>query len=404
MVRLADDPLSPAEAEAFRFDKQHYDVIIIGDITARRLSGGDPAVWQRIHDEVLKKGTGLIMLGGHGSFGPESDWQGTPIAQLLPVDLSSRDDLAGTVRIVPTRQGLDRYIMRLADDPPRNAAAWEQLKFDQGISRMGKPKPDAVVLAWANDATSGVPVLVSRQHGEGRVLALAGDTWTWRNVGLPKSTEGIQLHGRFWKQVALWLAKQEEAAGAVWARLDARRLPAASKQGINIGLRSKSGIDLPDANFTVKVIDPNKVEHVIGVNREAAAHRGVFWKTELSGEYRVIVHGEGKDTDGQPVSGETAARFLVYQDTAELSRQAADHEFLARLAAAGGGKASRSEELPRFLSELRNQPLPQAQRARTEVWPDWRRNRLSGFMPLFFLLFVAVLGLEWYLRRSWGMV
>src|SRR5207302_8333789 len=119
------------------------------------------------------------------------------------------------------------------------------------------------------------------------------------------------------------------------------------------------------------VIDPNKAEHTITVNREAAGHRGVFWKTELSGEYRIAVHGEGKDTDGQAVSGDASARFLVYQDTAELSRQAADHEFLARLATAGGGKADRAENLPRFLNELRTQPLPQGQRAKTEVWPDW---------------------------------
>ncbi len=99
-----------------------------------------------------------------------------------------------------------------------------------------------------------------------------------------------------------------------------------------------------------------------------------------------------------------SARFLVYQDTAELSRQAADHEFLARLAAAGGGTANRAEDLPSFLNKLRSQPLPQGARNKTEVWPDWKRNRMSGFLPLFFLFFVAVLGVEWYLRRSWGMV
>ncbi|OAI45881.1 hypothetical protein AYO44_02480 [Planctomycetaceae bacterium SCGC AG-212-F19] len=403
MVRLSDDPLSPTEAEVFRFEKQHYDVIILGDITARRLSGGDPAVLQRIHDEVAKKGTGLMMFGGYDSFG-NSDWQGTSIAQILPVDLTGKDQVPGTIRIVPTKEGLDRYVMRLGDDVAKTQAAWEQLKLNE-ITRMGKRKPDATVLAWANDAGSGEPVLVSRQHGEGRVLAFAGDTtWQWRNVGLPQTTEGIQLHGRFWKQVALWLAKQEEAAGAVWVKPDARRLPATAKQGINVGLRSKTGVDLADATFTVKVIDPNKIEHIITVNREAAGHRGVFWKTELSGEYRITVHGEGKDIDGQVVSGDASARFLVYQDTAELSRQAADYEFLARLAAAGGGKAYRAEELPRVLSELRNQPLPQMQRAKTKMWPDWRRNRLSGFLPLFFLLFVAVLSLEWFLRRSWGMV
>src|SRR5262249_36733112 len=157
-----------------------------------------------------------------------------------------------------------------------------------------------------------------------------------------------------WKQIALWLAKQEEASGNVWVKPDARRLPAGSKEGINMGLRGKGGVDLPDAIFTVKVVGPgpDPVEHIVTVGREAAGARGVFWKTELPGEYRIVVHGEGKDTDGQVITGDTSARFLVYQDTAELARQAADHEFLARLAAAAGGKAFRAEELPRFLQEM----------------------------------------------------
>src|SRR4029077_17689074 len=88
LLRLSDDPLSPTEAGILRFDKQHYDVIILGDISARRLSGGDPAVLQRVHDEVTKNGAGLIMLGGFTSLGPLSDWARTPIADILPVDFN----------------------------------------------------------------------------------------------------------------------------------------------------------------------------------------------------------------------------------------------------------------------------------------------------------------------------
>src|SRR5262249_4139234 len=124
----------------------------------------------------------------------------------------------------------------------------------------------------------------------------------------------------------------------------------------------------------------------------------------LPGEYKIVVVGKGKDTDGQPISDKATARFVVYQDTAEMARQAADHEFLARLANTGGGKAMRAEELPRFLQEMPNQPLAQGQRAKIDLYRDWRRNRLSLFMPAFFLLFVAVIGLEWFLRRSWGLV
>jgi hypothetical protein len=74
------------------------------------------------------------------------------------------------------------------------------------------------------------------------------------------------------------------------------------------------------------------------------------------------------------------------------------------LANTGGGKAMRADDFPRFLKELRNQPPPQSQRAKTDLYPDWKKNRMTPFLPAFFLTFVAILSLEWFLRRSWGLV
>src|SRR4029077_8409086 len=107
----------------------------------------------------------------------------------------------------------------------------------------------AVVLARANDPVKGAPLLVSQDVGAGRALAFGGDTTErWRHYKvLEKEKPGIALHARFWKQVALWLAKQEETAGNVWVRPDARRVPAGGKQGITVGLRGKNGLDLPEA-------------------------------------------------------------------------------------------------------------------------------------------------------------
>ena len=44
------------------------------------------------------------------------------------------------------------------------------------------------------------------------------------------------------------------------------------------------------------------------------------------------------------------------------------------------------------------------QKVKTRHFPDWRKKELSTFLPILLLLFVAILGLEWGLRRMWGMV
>jgi hypothetical protein len=117
-----------------------------------------------------------------------------------------------------------------------------------------------------------------------------------------------------------------------------------------------------------------------------------------------MVRGEGKDVDGQPVGPqEASARFIVFQDDAELLRQAADHEFLAKLASNAGGKFQKAEELPRFLQDLLRAPFSQ-DKPKIEAWPDWRQTALTGFRIGVMLLFIGLLCLEWLLRRFWGMV
>jgi len=203
----------------------------------------------------------------------------------------------------------------------------------------------------------------------------------------------------------LWLAHQEKAEGNVWVKPDVRRLAAGGRLGFGAGVRGKGGLDLKDARFDAKVIGPDGSEVPVQTVRDKDEDRGTFWKTDVPGEYRLVVQGSAKDTDGQAVSGQASARFLVSQDDAEMTRRAADHEFLKRLAAAGGGKfhPGTEEDLARYLRELPSQPLA-GMRPKANLWPDWRRSSLSPFPPAFLLVFVALVSLEWFCRRRWGMV
>src|SRR5262249_28727239 len=162
---------SGADADLFEFEKQHYDVIILGDITAKRLSGRDPQVLKEIYKQVFEKGAGLLMIGGYESFG-NSDWADTPIANLLPVRLNATGQVDQPVQMVPTPDGLHHYIIRLADKDADNAALWAKLPKLEGMTKLGDPKPAAIILARS---ARGEPVLVGQmQFGNGRTLAFAG--------------------------------------------------------------------------------------------------------------------------------------------------------------------------------------------------------------------------------------
>ncbi|HLJ91566.1 MAG TPA: glutamine amidotransferase [Gemmataceae bacterium] len=414
-VRLNDEPPPPGESDLFQFDRQHYDVIILGDISGRRLSAGNPRVLSAIYQQVYDKGAGLLMLGGYESFG-NSDWVNTEIAKLLPVELDTAGQINTPVQMVPTFQGLRHYVLRLADNEADNKTLWSQLPKLDGMTRLGRIKPGAIVLARAGAADNADPVLVGQMFfGNGRTLAFAGDTtWKWC-----RSEPGTRAHARFWQQIVLWLAKRDETDGNLLVLPDTRRLAAGGKLGFGVRLRGKGGVDIPeqDAHFEVTVIDPQKNETKVPTAREHGSERGTFWKTDLPGEYVLVARGWGKDVDGKPIENlaPAKARFMIYQDEAEMARQAADHDFLTKLANAGGGKVHQAEDLRQFLKDLGAQPTPQ-NRPKAQLWPDWRRNppsqalndqlaslASSGILACF-MLFVSLLCLEWFLRRYWGLV
>lgn len=401
--RRTDDKQPRAgQADLFQFDSQHYDVIILGDLSARRLTADNPQALAQIHELVKDKGTGLLMMGGYDAFG-NSDWSNTDIAKLLPVQLNERGQIDGPLKFEPTREGLAHYVLRQADNPEDNRRLWAELPPLNGMTRLGREKPGATVLATRQGST--VPVLVGQKYGTGRTLAFAGDTtWQWERLGLPKKAQGSEVHARFWRQLVLWLAKQDEVEGNAWIKPDTRRLPAGSKLGFNVGLRGAGGTDLKNARFDVKVSGPQlPLEAVTTARNDQGDVRGNFWKTDAPGEYRLEVSAKGKDVDGKEIDGKASVRFLVFQDDAERARRAADHDFLNKLAHAGGGKYYRAQELRGFLQELQTIPAPR-NAPKVELWPDWRSNQLTPFRTGIFLLFVCLLALEWFLRRTWGLV
>lgn len=400
-VRQTDDPTAE---DLFRGDAPPYDVIIIGDVTARRLRGRDPKALEKIRELVRDRGVGLLMVGGADSFA-NSDWRGTPVAEMLPVELDASGQADEPTQLRPAPQAQNEFVMRIAADDAASQVAWQKLPPLPGSTRLGRPKPTAAVVGVSQ---RGQPLLVRHVYGRGRVVALALDmTYLWQQLGQtakPRTTEGVDLHAKFWRQMVLYLAQQEETEGSIWLRPDVRRVAAGGKLGFVVGARGKNGRDLTDGDFEVQAFAPGATTgEVVATARDSDGRRGTVWKTDKPGEYRLVVRGSAKDDDGGTVSGEATARFVVYQDDTELLRQAADHDLMQRLAAAGGGEFHRADELGQYLEKLRNQPLPGA-RQKPRLYPDWRSPKLDGWLPGVFLAFVAVLGLEWGLRRAWGLV
>ena len=386
------------------FQPGNYDVVMLDDVDKEAISGES---WQALADSV-RRGTGLYMGGGFHSFGP-GGFRTTKLANILPVDIGPaekqnfreplRDDihLPGPVAMRPTDPiGLSHPIMQLSSRG-QSVELWAELPPLDGANLLSRSrlKPNAQVLAESVVAPHH-PLLVAGQAGAGRTIAFAGDsTWRWTLEG--KS----EAHRRFWRQLVLWLAKKDaQPAGEVWIDLATRRVSRGGQIEMEVGAQpadnSSSGVGEGPLKLEVIVVTPAGKRLPLdmatsGEDREA----GSFAETDQPGDYRVEVVAR----QGSKVVGKASARFLVPAEDLELDRPGAEPSLLAQLARIteqAGGRSLAPEELPQLIRELaqKKPDLKTEVVERQTYWDKWP----------FFLLLVSVVGMEWFLRKRWGLV
>ncbi|NNJ26466.1 glutamine amidotransferase [Alienimonas chondri] len=400
-VELPAQPnaLSPGlRLEESLFEPGRYDAFIIGDVAADAFQEGRKDFVDDLAARV-EDGAGLMMTGGLNSFGP-GGWERTPLRNMLPVELprggpidaaDARTQILGDVPMVPTRQGAQNYIMLLAD-AEANADVWRDLPPLAGANRLELKRnlPADVLAVGPDDA----PLLVAYEYGRSRVLAFAGDTtWLW-----PLSGYDVE-HARFWRQVVLWLTrKEEDTSGPVFVTVEPRNVVPGRPARLKLGARDEEGEPIADAQFTIEVTAPDGEIATLSPRAAGPASPGLFRAdaagTDDPGDYWVRVRAT---KGGSMVGPDAITRFVVDPRDLELDNPAADPALLADLARVTGGSVVPPEELPAFLAKWADEPPASAEStvlSRTPLYDKW-------WIPL---LFVGLLGTEWFLRKKRGLV
>ncbi|EEF63266.1 hypothetical protein [Pedosphaera parvula] len=107
---------------------------------------------------------------------------------------------------------------------------------------------------------------------------------------------------------------------------------------------------------------------------------------EKVGKYRAAV----KFPDGTAQE----SRFIVYQEDLEDTEVATDVGYLKRLCESSGGRLLTRSELGKLNLELKNEKLDST--PKTRLVSIWDRT-------WFFYLIGLLFGIDWYLRRRWGL-
>ena len=159
-------------------------------------------------------------------------------------------------------------------------------------------------------------------------------------------------------------------------------------------VNEESGIHLQ-----ARVLLPNGEQQEILLSREEDIWLGSTDVLTLAGDYMVMVQAI-RGNDG---FGTARSRFFVEDRDLELTDPAADPnymELLSNVTNVAGGKHLAPEQLAEALRQLADRP----QESAIEFQSKWRIADTGTDAWLFFLVTLALLASEWYLRRRWGLV
>ncbi|HEX8954572.1 MAG TPA: glutamine amidotransferase, partial [Polyangia bacterium] len=163
----------------------------------------------------VEEGGGLAMIGGDLSF-TSGGWAGTPVADVLPVELypdAPPEKLIDPApfRLQLTAEGRAHPLTALKLDVAQNRARWAELPELDGANLVARAKPGATVLGvhpTKKDADGKpMPVLTVGEAGKGRVLTLGSDdSWRWGFADKAGDERG-RAYQRFWDAAIRWLIK-----------------------------------------------------------------------------------------------------------------------------------------------------------------------------------------------------
>jgi uncharacterized membrane protein len=365
-----------------------YDAVVLANVEGRQLGS---ARLELLRAFVAERGGGMLVLGAQSFL--NQGLLGTPVEDVLPLDLSGRSTavlqaaavkgVKGLNRVALTGAGAVHPVMQLGAGIEETAERWDAMPPLAAIAPLGGPKPGASVLALTAGPGGAPRALVAVQRfGEGRSMAFTGEaTWRWRM--LRPSTD--RSFDRFWRQAIRWLALP--AADPIAIDVPAGGAPGDTLP-LSVRVRNAAFAPERDATVDVQVTAPDgRLETV----RAADTDRGFVarFRPEQPGVYRV--HAEARR--GQARLGTASTSVLVGGADLEMTDPRLNAELLERLAFASGGRVIAPGEAPALAAALRDAIPAATLAARRDLW----HNAWS------LLAIVALLGTEWVLRRRWGL-
>jgi uncharacterized membrane protein len=375
--------------ELFREHLDSFDLVIFQDFNYGPYQVG--GYLPRIRDYVVKGGA-FAMIGGSRAFGA-GNYEHTPIAEILPVGMATGSGALAEGEFQPVVvEALARHpVVELVPDLAQNLKTWAELAPLLGANKLFglRDGADALLVHPVEKDAQGqpMPVLAVGTAGQGRVLALGADSsWRW-GITTAGRRGDASAYDRFWDRALRWLTR-DPLLDPTHVETDRERYGPGARLEARMRLRDQRYLPLADRALELLVLD---MEGAVQSKQLVQGDAEGMSKAELQvpvvpGAYRVAV----RDPKAEAVLAEQG--FVVEAGGDELADPRPRPDLLRAIASATGGEFRREAEAPR---------LEAFDRTRSRALGTVVRAPFAT--PWFFALLVAAFGLEWALRRSWGL-
>ena len=355
-----------------------YDCIIIGSFPADEWTADQMKALAR----HVEGGGVVIFLGGAESFG-RGKFANTPLAALFPWQIGDTDgDLSnGTFPVkVPVASSGHPILGGVEDALIREGAVLESL------NDVGQLKPGAVSLIETKQGARTIAVVAVQTVGKGKVLAIASNTmWKWATKG-----EGLRTaFGLFWRQGVRNLTGKEEGGRVFTVKWDkqAYRPGEQALPEIHIAGQGEGALRFGASLVLTNGTTPLAVEPVQGQPNTFVTKI----RLHTRGEYNFKLTAYRGDNLLE--NYEKILRVAPLAD--EGSRLELDEDFLRRLAERASGSYYHEKNADDFLKRVATGL------AQKSVFIE---SSLVQAGPWFALLFLALLVIEWVLRRKRNLI
>lgn len=351
-----------------------YDVVVLGRAVARLL---DPSQIAAL-DQCVKDLGGTVVFCRGRAFDASAAGGG-----LGPVQWS--DPSRDRVRLNVTQEGRSLAAFRALADGADGWDALPELLRGRNVTE-AKPLTATLALAASPDGGPGAPAIVHRRYGRGQVVSVGVDgLWRW---GLNSRVSGVNSpFDRFWDQMILWLLAGRDfiPARQFSFRPNSANVLLGEKAYFRLIMRQPDP-KLKSVPLTIYLGDTEIGRVNLTASSGEMGRLTAEFLPERTGRYRAAAQF--------PDGTAQESRFIVFTENLEETEVATDAVCLRRLCESSGGRVIEPAELPRLLNELGGETAAATPKTRLHpIWNDAWVFYLAG------LLF----GLDWFLRRRWGL-